>query len=235
MARHSKLLYRRRQYWYFKHKNQAGQWVERTTHSTDYREALGIRTAFLRELEDGRLPNDRSQWTLKQAAAEWLTARKFRVAHGTYLSEGTITRNLMRMLGQEIPLIKLATIQTLHRYETLRLEKGISPKTVNNELVVFAGILRDANLWHRVAPDYKQLKVPHSYITRAAEAGVPLPVIQAQVGHMSVQMVEHYTHICQAAIHRAAAQIEEHSVDLLSKLGFSQHSETGAVTTKMTQ
>jgi hypothetical protein len=38
-------------------------------------------------------------------------------------------------------------------------------------------------------------------ITRAAEAGVPLPVTQAQVGHMSVQMVEHYTHICQGAIH----------------------------------
>jgi homoserine dehydrogenase len=27
------------------------------------------------------------------------------------------------------------------------------------------------------------------------------PVTQAQVGHMSVQMVEHYTHICQGAIH----------------------------------
>ena len=31
----------------------------------------------------------------------------------------------------------------------------------------------------------------HTYITRAAEAGVPLAVTQAQVGHMGVQMVEH--------------------------------------------
>lgn len=55
----------------------------------------------------------------------------------------------------------------------------------------------------------------HSYITRAAEAGVPLAVTQAQVGHLSTQMVAHYTHICQAAIHHAAEQIEKNSGDLL--------------------
>jgi len=67
----------------------------------------------------------------------------------------------------------------------------------------------------------------HSYITRAAEAGVPLAVIQAQVGHMSIQMVEHYTHICHAAIHRAAAQIEENSADLLKGLGFPRDALPG--------
>lgn len=102
MARHSRLLHRRRQYWYFKHKSEAEQWVERTTHSTDYQEALSVRAAFLREQEEGRLPNDRSQWTLKQAAAEWLTGRKFRVANGTYLSESTITRTCCALLANRL-------------------------------------------------------------------------------------------------------------------------------------
>jgi integrase len=395
MARHSQLVHRRRQYWYFKHKNEAGDWIERTTHSVDYHEGLRIRAEFLRKQEEGRLPNDRSRWTLKQAIAEWLNARKLRVANGTYLSEGAITRNLSRVLGEETTLITLATIQAVHRYESCRLGCRIGAKTVNNEMLVFKGILRDANLWHRIDSFYKPLKVlkseigaaltreeaykllqfaklahpnsvaafaavlayatgmrskeimelqrgsvhleasnpflyvrrsttksdkgarhvaldkmacwalsklldraqllgvtnpnhfvfptllekhtrakdplnggkgydpthpqsswgkewsevrkavgiehlrfhdlRHSYITRAAEAGVPLPVIQAQVGHMSVQMVEHYTHICQAAIHRAAAQIEEQSVDLLSKLGFSQDGEMEAATTKIIQ
>ena len=61
----------------------------------------------------------------------------------------------------------------------------------------------------------------HSYITRAAEAGVPLLVIQAQVGHLSTEMVAHYTHVCQEAIHHAAEQIEKNSSELLAQLGFS--------------
>jgi hypothetical protein len=64
-------------------------------------------------------------------------------------------------------------------------------------------------------------------ITRAAEAGVPLPVTQAQVGRMSVQMVE--PHICQGAIHAAAEQIEKHSADLLSKLGLHPDVELNAM------
>jgi len=387
MARRSQLVYRRRQYWYFKFKNDTGEWVERTTHAVDYHEALKVRAAFLRELEEGCLPNDRSRWTLKHATSEWLDARRLRVAKGTYLSEGTITRNLLRGWGEETKLIRLAQVQAVQKYESLRLADGISAKTVNNEIVVFAGIMRSANLWHRIAPHYKPLKVVkseagaaltreeayrllqlakvaqpdavapyaavlayatgmrskeikqlqlgsihlegtnaflyvrrsttksdkgarhvaldtmacwalqkllaraqivgatkpdhylcptllekhtraidplcggkgydpthpqaswgkewfmvrkavgiehrrfhdlrHSYITRAAEAGVPLAVIQAQVGHMSIQMVEHYTHICHAAIHRAAAQIEENSADLLKGLGFPRDALPG--------
>jgi integrase len=58
----------------------------------------------------------------------------------------------------------------------------------------------------------------HTYITRAAEAGVPIPVIEAQVGHLSAAMVAHYTHISQGAIHRAAEQIENNSQELLQQM-----------------
>jgi integrase len=58
----------------------------------------------------------------------------------------------------------------------------------------------------------------HSYITRAAEAGVPIAVTQAQVGHLSAVMTTHYTHISQAAIHKAAKQIEQNSQELLQQM-----------------
>jgi integrase len=374
-------LYRRGKYFYFKYKNETGNWKELATHKKSVAEAYSARSALLKELEGGGLPNDRSKWSLEMATAHWLEARKLRVAPGSFSSERTIVRNLLRGFSPEIKLVKLADKNLVQKYESERLQTGVKPKTVNNEIVVLAGILREANLWHRIASDYRPLKVQksdvgealtreegrrllqnaaaapaysvapcvavlsyatglrsceikklqlksihlegpkpylyvtrastktdrgaryvaldqmacwalgklirragelgasepmhyllptqlerhtrqtdplhggtgfdvnhpqssweeewrklrkkvgiegrrfhdlrHSYITRAAEAGVPLAVTQAQVGHMSVQMVQHYTHICHAAIHFAADQIEKQSHDLLLELGLA--------------
>jgi integrase len=61
----------------------------------------------------------------------------------------------------------------------------------------------------------------HSYVSRAAEAGVPVAVIQAQVGHLSAQMVAWYTHISERAQFKAAQQIEDNSPELPRILGLS--------------
>jgi integrase len=381
MTRRSRGGYRRGKYWYFKYKKPNGSWAEHATGSTNHQEGHSIHAAFLRDLEDGRLPNERGKWTLEQATARWCEDRELRVARGTFLSERTIIRNLLRVFGKGITLQKLADLDEIRRYESARLREGASAKTVNNEVQVIAGILRSVSLWHRVSGLYKPLKAPksdvgaaltsdeahrllqaamtaepnavapyvavasyatgmrrgeianlqigsihidqahpslyvkrsttksdrgaryvaldrmagwafrkllfrakllgavaaghflcptkgekhtretdplygaqgydpthpqsswakewnrlrkrvgiehrrfhdlrHSYISRAAEAGVPLAVTQAQVGHMSTQMVEHYTHICHGAIHHAAEQIEKNSFDLLAHLGLS--------------
>jgi integrase len=65
----------------------------------------------------------------------------------------------------------------------------------------------------------------HTYITRAAEAGVPLAITQAQVGHMSAALTAHYTHISERAIHKAAHRIELHSADLMKHLGLTSTPE----------
>ncbi len=385
MTRRSRGGYRRGKYWYFKYKKDNGAWSEHATHATDRKKADSVHATFLRELEAGRLPNEYAQWTLGEAADRRLSDRKLRVTQGTFASECTITRNILRVLGANAKLLRISDIQTIKRYETERLREGRCAKTINNEVLVVAGILREANLWHRVAPFYKPLKVNrsdvgdaltkdetsrliqiaraagagavapftallsewtgmrineirqlrlrsihldapkpflqvlrsttktnkgaryvalnqiaswaidkllvrakslgaaqpdhfllptlrekhtkrsdplygragydpthpqsswtkewnavrrsagilhrrfhdlrHTYITRAAEAGVPLPVTQAQVGHMSTQMVAHYTHICQAAIHQAAEQIDKHSSDLLAYLESPVHGD----------
>jgi integrase len=73
----------------------------------------------------------------------------------------------------------------------------------------------------------------HSYITRAAEAGVPLMVIQEQVGHMSAAMTRLYCHISQPTVHKAARLIEEQNPDLLSKLGLPDVVENTGTSTSL--
>jgi len=61
----------------------------------------------------------------------------------------------------------------------------------------------------------------HTYITRAAEAGVPDAVLQAQVGHVTKEMLRWYTHISSRAQHLAARRIEAENPQLLRALGIS--------------
>jgi integrase len=378
-------LYRRGKRWYFKFKSADGLWCEHATRSTNYQDAKRIRTQFLSDLQDGKLPNERSRWTLQQAVTQWLEDRKHRIAAGSYASEASIAKSLTRILGGDLRLDKLADIQAIRRYETKRREEDASAKTVNNEVLVLAGVLRDAKLWRRISGDYKRLKVEksdipdalsreeayrllqvaqsadqdavapyaailaystgmrsreikrlqlgavrldgptpqiqvkrattktnkgarfvaldtmacwalrrlfdraarlgatqpehfmlptlrekhtrstdplhggtgwdpthpqssfdaewddlrkkaklehrrfhdlrHSYITRCAEAGIPLSVVQTQVGHMSAAMTQHYTHISEAAVHKAAKQLERESADLLKRLGLQVQPE----------
>jgi integrase len=75
-----------------------------------------------------------------------------------------------------------------------------------------------AGLTHRRFHDLR-----HSYITRAAEAGVPISVVQAQVGHMGARMVDWYTHISSQALHKAACLMEAESPELVMALGIGRN------------
>lgn len=49
----------------------------------------------------------------------------------------------------------------------------------------------------------------HTFITRMAELGVPLPVTQATVGHMGDEITRHYTHISTNAARLAVEKLEQ--------------------------
>jgi len=48
----------------------------------------------------------------------------------------------------------------------------------------------------------------HSFITLMAEGGVPLPVVQGIVGHMSARVTRHYTHISNDAVRKAVELLD---------------------------
>ena len=76
------------------------------------------------------------------------------------------------------------------------------------------GFRKVAGITHRRFHDLR-----HSYVTRAAETGVPISVLQAQVGHLNRQMVDWYTHISSQAQYKAACKMEAESPELLMALG----------------
>jgi integrase len=51
----------------------------------------------------------------------------------------------------------------------------------------------------------------HTFITMMAEGDVPLPVVQAMVGHMSARMVRYYTHISNRAARTAVELLDNAS------------------------
>jgi len=58
----------------------------------------------------------------------------------------------------------------------------------------------------------------HLFITQAAEADVPLLVTESLVGHMSAEMIRHYTHIRSDAKQKAVAAIEKQFEPVLKLL-----------------
>jgi integrase len=159
-------LHQRRRHWYFRYKVN-GIWLEHATRTSEYQEARRIRTKFLADQEDGNLPNERARWTLKAAVTQWLTDRKHRLAKGSYASEACTTRHLLRILTEDVVLSRLADVQIIHKYESQRLSEEIASKTINNEIMVFIGMLKEAKLWRKIALDYKRLRVIKSDIPDA--------------------------------------------------------------------
>jgi integrase len=375
-------LHRRGEIYYFFWRDERGKRREESLRTADVETARQRHQLRTEEIRNGRSPNELSTWTLQKAVASWLEHRKLRVSRGTLKAESSIARNLMGVFGGEVTLRSLADICRIRMYQDVRLKAGLSPKSVNNETQVLAGILKLAQLWTRVQPHYKPLRVVksdlpdaltpeestrllmaaansapyavapyaavlafstgmrsgeikgirfgdlhhesthpflyvrrattktdagarrvvldsmavwavlrlvaranllgcccpddyllptdrarhtrstdalyggsghdprhpqtsweaewqkfrsvvginhrrfhdlrHSYVSRAAEAGVPIAVVQAQIGHLSAQMVNWYTHISQQSQFRAACQMENQNPELLKCLGLSR-------------
>jgi integrase len=56
----------------------------------------------------------------------------------------------------------------------------------------------------------------HTFVTQMGERGVPLPVVQAMVGHLSARMVRYYTHISNRAA-RAAVELLDNPAGVVGK------------------
>ena len=54
--------------------------------------------------------------------------------------------------------------------------------------------------WSKARPTASFHSLRHTFVTRAIEAGVPVAMVRALVGHTSETMTEHYTHVGAAAV-----------------------------------
>jgi integrase len=167
VAKRYAFLHQRGHVYYFFWRDRAGKRFEESLRTTDLQIAMERYRKRTNEIEAGCLPNDLSGWTLQQASDDWLEQRRFQVSKGSYNSEQTIIRHLLRVFGASSPLRLLADISRLRNYQYQRGKKGISAKTVNNEVQVLRGILQRAQLWQRIEREYKPLRVKKSDIPAA--------------------------------------------------------------------
>src|ERR1700756_4087058 len=87
-------------------------WKEHGTGSSDYKEAKDKKAQFLTDLKQNKLPNERGNWTLKQAVDDGKESRKLRLQPGSCASEVSICTNLIANLKQETKLKNLTTAFT---------------------------------------------------------------------------------------------------------------------------
>ena len=144
--------------WHFRYRSPDGTWKEKSTGKRKITEAKAERTRFLRAFVDGLLPTDQARWTLAQALEEWAECRKSTKQPTTLPPERTSIRHLKAVLGAKRRLESI-TAMDVRRYQAER-RKTVGPKTVNNELLVLIGVLKQAKLWKRLEEDYKPLPIP---------------------------------------------------------------------------
>jgi len=144
--------------WHFRYRSSDGRWREKSTGKHKITEAKAERTRFLRAFADGLLPTDQARWTLAQALDEWAECRKSTKQPTTLPPERTSIRHLKAILGGKRRLESITALD-IRRYQAGRRET-VGPKTVNNEMLVLIGVLKQAKLWKRLEEDYKPLPIP---------------------------------------------------------------------------
>jgi integrase len=144
--------------WHFRYRSTDGIWKEKSTGRRKITDARSERSKFLEKLRNGQLPNERARWTLEQALDDWLDYRQSTKARSTLPPERTSVRHLKEGLGAKRRLDSV-TETDIRRYQATRRQK-VGPKTVNNELLVLVGVLKQARLWKALEEDYKPLPVP---------------------------------------------------------------------------
>jgi integrase len=161
MSNRHPYLHRRGHIYYAFFRDQNGKRYEESLRTADLEIAKQRWAQRDQEIRSGRLPSEMGNWPFERAITRWLEHRQLRVSQGTRRAETSIARNLIRVFGGCTILRSLADIQRVRSYQDARLQAGIAPKTVNNEIQCLAGILRLAGLWQRVN-DYTPLRVAKS-------------------------------------------------------------------------
>ena len=146
-------LHKRRGFWHYRLKIE-GRWRERSTGSTNYREAKKVRQKALQAQEEGRLPTDAAQAKLEVVAKKWLDDRKKLVAHQTWRIDKGALKPLQRFFGQR--RLCDITADDIRAYQIER-KSAVGNRQINLEVKTVRQILRRHKLWARLADDYTRM------------------------------------------------------------------------------
>ena len=157
MARNGDGLFRRAGIWYFKYKDPVGVYHEKSTGQRKQPDAREYKHEFLEKLKQNQLPTEEAKWTLAQALDKWMEFRSATRPKASVAAEQTACRHLKERIGADRRLLTLSAWD-IRKFQMKRIA-DVSPKTVNNELLVLTAVLKSARLWAALQEQYEPLPI----------------------------------------------------------------------------
>jgi integrase len=158
-------LFRRRGIFAFRHKGEFGRWHEKSTGTSDRKEALAFKQRFEEDLANDHLPTDTADWSVEQACTRWVGHHVLGSAKAK-ANERSLLNQLVRsrMAGKKL---RNVTLDDLKSYQSER-SKSVGPRAINLELRILINVLKESNLWRRsLEENYRRLTEPESELGRA--------------------------------------------------------------------
>jgi integrase len=166
MSRRQQGLYRRNYgVFNFRYRDKDCAWREKSTGTTDRKEALAFKQRFEDDLANDQLPTDAANWTVEQACTRWVAHHVLSTAKAK-ANERSLLNQLLRsqMAGKKVRNVSL---DDLKNYQSER-SKSVGPRAINLELRILINVLKETNLWHRsLKENYCRLTEPESELGRA--------------------------------------------------------------------
>jgi len=150
----------------FRYQDKDGVWREKSTSTTDHKNAKKFKKDFLQAVEEDTVPTEKADWTVAQAATRWVSQHAARLtSEKAKRNEQSFLRQLVRRVGNL--KLKAITLDTLKDYQSAR-NREVRERPINLELQILVSTLKEANLWTRpLAEHYKRLREPDSDVGRA--------------------------------------------------------------------
>ena len=121
-------LFRRRGIFAFLHKGEFGRWREKSTGTSDRKEALAFKQRFEEDLANDHLPTDTADWSVEQACTRWVGHHVLGSAKAK-ANERSLLNQLVRsrMAGKKL---RNVTLDDLKSYQS---ERSKSAWTSSNQ------------------------------------------------------------------------------------------------------
>ena len=149
----------------FRYKDKEGIWREKSTGTTDRKEALEFKQQWEEDLANDQLPTDKAEWTVEQACTRWVDQHVL----GSAKARANERSSLRQLLRAAIATKKLRAISLddLKDYQAQR-SKTVAARPINIELGILVKVLKQENLWKRgLSEHYRRLKESEGEIGHA--------------------------------------------------------------------
>lgn len=225
------MIYKRRGYWHLDVTIQRVRYRE-ALDTTDKREAKELEKDRIAAIKQGKgaskMGREFARKPFGEAAKIYLTERKPHVSERTTQFEKERLGPLSTHFGDK-PLLRFKA-EDIAAYQAVRLEAGVSGRTVNMETGVLRRMLKRAKVWNAIAEDVKALPERQEAVGRALPAELKRKLFEAAASKPE-WLVAHCAAVLAVSTTCRGVELRNlrwQDVDLFSRVAMIRRSKTAA-------